>query len=96
MERTTPPGEITKEKVAERWAAWDAHAAHGDTYAPAYRNLPDVYPKSLARTWSHDGPSSYRRHRRPSYSTRKRLKEQKKATAQAATPEHHEGTDAPW
>lgn len=28
-----PEGKITKEKIIECWTAWDAHAAHGDTYA---------------------------------------------------------------
>ena len=28
-----PKGEITKEKIIERFTAWDAWAAHGDTYS---------------------------------------------------------------
>lgn len=28
-----PAGEITKEKILEKFDGWDAHAAHGDTYA---------------------------------------------------------------
>lgn len=28
-----PAGKITKEKIIEQWTSWDAHAAHGDTYA---------------------------------------------------------------
>lgn len=28
-----PKGEVTKEKILACWQAWDAHGAHGDTYA---------------------------------------------------------------
>ena len=28
-----PAGNITKEKILEKFGSWDAHAAHGDTYA---------------------------------------------------------------
>lgn len=28
-----PAGEVTKEEILRRWNAWDAHAAHGDTYS---------------------------------------------------------------
>lgn len=28
-----PAGEITKDEVIRKWKSWDAHAAHGDTYA---------------------------------------------------------------
>ena len=28
-----PAGEITKDEIIRKWQSWDAHAAHGDTYA---------------------------------------------------------------
>lgn len=28
-----PAGEVTKDEIKDSWTAWDAHAAHGDTYA---------------------------------------------------------------
>lgn len=30
--RDYPEGKITKERIIRKWKAWDAHAAHGDTY----------------------------------------------------------------
>lgn len=32
-EKTYPAGEVTKEEILRSFAAWDAHAAHGDTYS---------------------------------------------------------------
>lgn len=32
-EKDYPEGKVTKEEIIRSWAAWDAHAAHGDTYA---------------------------------------------------------------
>lgn len=32
-EAAYPAGEVTKEEILRRWNAWDAHAAHGDTYS---------------------------------------------------------------
>jgi hypothetical protein len=32
-QKAYPQGEIEKSKIKEKWKAWDAHAAHGDTYA---------------------------------------------------------------
>ena len=31
-EKDYPKGEVTKEKILDSWTAWDAHAAHGNTY----------------------------------------------------------------
>lgn len=28
-----PAGEVTRDEIKDSWTAWDAHAAHGDTYA---------------------------------------------------------------
>lgn len=28
-----PEGKVTKDEIKDSWTAWDAHAAHGDTYA---------------------------------------------------------------
>lgn len=32
-EAAYPADEVTKEEILRRWNAWDAHAAHGDTYS---------------------------------------------------------------
>ena len=31
-EKAYPAGEVTREKILESWQAWNAHAAHGDTW----------------------------------------------------------------
>ena len=41
-------GTITKEKIIEKFVAWDAHAAHGDTYSSG-PNMPSRSARLSAR-----------------------------------------------
>lgn len=33
VEKEYPAGLVTREKILQSWQAWDAHAAHGNTWA---------------------------------------------------------------
>lgn len=90
-----PAGKITKEKIAERWSAWDAHAAHGDTYA-LRTEIAGRVSEIIGQNLIPRRPIKLSKTQKAQLLYKERLKEQKKAATQAATPEHHEGTDAPW
>ena len=32
-ERDYPTGQVTREEILQSWQAWDAHAAHGNTWS---------------------------------------------------------------
>lgn len=32
VERDYPTGQVTREEILQSWQAWDAHAAHGNTW----------------------------------------------------------------
>lgn len=40
--RAYPAGEITKDEIKQKWQAWDAHAAHGDTHSLREKIANDV------------------------------------------------------
>lgn len=50
-ESAYPAGEVTKEEILRSFAAWDAHAAHGDTYS-LRRQYADRLEKLLGCTIS--------------------------------------------
>ena len=92
-EKDYPKGEVTKEKILDSWTAWDAHAAHGNTYTLRVKVAARV-SKIVGIPLKCHAPIRLSKKQKAMLEYKKRRKASQNAALPAA-PEHH-GADVPW
>ena len=88
-----PTGKATKQEILDSWTAWDAHAAHGNTYT-LRREIAAKVSEIIGTQLRCHAPIRLSKTQKAMLEYKKRLKASKQAALQAAD-EHHVAA-APW
>lgn len=88
-----PAGKVTKKEILDSWTAWDAHAAHGNTYT-LRREIGAQVSEIIGTQLRCHAPIRLSKTQKAMLEYKKRRKASQKAALEAAPP-HHDG-DPPW
>ena len=88
-----PAGKVTKKEVLDSWTAWDAHAAHGNTYTLRQEIAAKVSEIIGTQLRCH-APIRLSKTQKAMLEYKQRRKASQKAAHEAA-PSHHDG-NPPW
>lgn len=88
-----PAGKVTKKEILDSWTAWDAHAAHGNTYT-LRREIAAQVSEIIGTQLRCHAPIRLSKTQKAMLEYKKRRKASQKAALEAAPP-HHDG-DPPW
>ena len=88
-----PAGKVTKKEILDSWTAWDAHAAHGNTYTLRQEIAAKVSEIIGTQLRCH-APIRLSKTQKAMLEYKQRRKASQKAAHEAA-PSHHDG-NPPW
>lgn len=88
-----PAGKVTKKEILDSWTAWDAHAAHGNTYTLRQEIAAKVSEIIGTQLRCH-APIRLSKTQKAMLEHKQRRKASQKAAHEAA-PSHHDG-NPPW
>lgn len=88
-----PAGKVTKQEILDSWTAWDAHAAHGNTYTLRQEIAAKVSEIIGTQLRCH-APIRLSKTQKAMLEYKQRRKASQKAAHEAA-PSHHDG-NPPW
>lgn len=88
-----PAGKVTKKEILDSWTAWDAHAAHGNTYTLRQEIAAKVSEIIGTQLRCH-APIRLSKTQKAMLEYKQRRKASQKAAHEAAPP-HHDG-NPPW
>ena len=88
-----PAGKVTKKEILDSWTAWDAHAAHGNTYTLRQEIAAKVSEIIGTQLRCH-APIMLSKTQKAMLEYKQRRKASQKAAHEAA-PSHHDG-NPPW
>ena len=88
-----PAGKVTKQEILDSWTAWDAHAAHGNTYT-LRREIAAMVSEIVGTQLRCHAPIRLSKTQKAMLEYKQRRKASQKAANEAA-PQHHDGAP-PW
>lgn len=92
-----PAGRITKKEIVDSWTAWDAHAAHGNTYT-LRREIANRVSEIIGENLQCHAPIRLSNTQKAQLALREKRRAEKEAAREAAAQaaEHHERENPPW